>query len=68
MYTICTCTLNVLAQSILGFGGFKFVQMMGHTFPKGNQREHTENAFSKSSSPEPLDQFKSNLAKSIVGH
>ena len=49
-----------LAQSILGWWGFKFVQMKGLSFSKGKLLRKSENTLTKlkkSSSPEPLGHY-----------
>ena len=59
-----------LAQNILWWRGFKFVQMKGPALFKGEiireQRKYIDK-IKKSSSPEPLGQFQPNLAQSILG-
>ena len=60
-----------LAQSILGWRGFKFIQMKGFRFFKrGDNNEmmkiHCRN-LKKNFSPEPMSQFRPNLAQSILG-
>jgi hypothetical protein len=58
-----------LAQIILGARGFKFVQMKGNALLQGEiiakKQKYTQN-FQKSSSPDPLGQFQSNLVQIIL--
>ena len=59
-----------LAQSILGWRGFKFVQMKGRALFQGEiitkQWKYIDE-IKKSSSSEPLGQFQPNVAQSIFG-
>ena len=59
-----------LAQIILGWRGFKFIQMKGSALFQGEiitkLRKYIDK-FLKSSSPEPLSQFQPNLAQIILG-
>ena len=59
-----------LAQSILGWREFKFVQMKGPALLQGEiitkYRKYIDK-IKKSSSPEPLGQFQPNLAQSNLG-
>ena len=61
-----------LAQSILGWREFNFVQMKGPAlFSRGDNYEiskkHWDFFFLKPSSPEPLSQFQLNMARCILG-
>ena len=59
-----------LAQSILGWRGFKFVQMKGHTLSQGEIIAKILKLYwklLKSSSSEPLGQFQPNLAQNMLG-
>ena len=59
-----------LTQSILGWRGFKFVQMKGPALFQGQiitKLWKYIDEIKKSSSPEPLGQFQPNLAQSILG-
>jgi hypothetical protein len=59
-----------LAQIILGARGFKFVQMKGNALLQGEiiaKKQKYTKIFQKSSSPEPLGQFQSNLVQIILG-
>ena len=60
-----------LAQCILWWRGFKFVQMKGPVYFQGEiitkERKYIDKIFKKSSSPEPLALFQTNLTQSILG-
>ena len=61
---------SILAQSIFGWRGFKFVQMKGHTLFQGKIITKYRKYFNLmliSSAPKPLCHSQSNLAQSILG-
>ena len=65
---LCQFQAN-LAQSILGWREFRFIQMKGHTLFQGEiirkKQKYIDKIFK--SSPEPLGQFQPNLEQSILG-